>query len=75
MRMSAKLRAELRKYNEDLLERVRMVACPSCGSVPGVKCKSRQRWTAYSNGCHGSRHWAAKRAGFVKGTKGGKPAA
>lgn len=70
MLMSKKLRKELKKYNDDLRRRKLKVACPHCKAKKGQMCF----------GVHGSPkkevHWArayaAKQAGYVDVSKGGR---
>lgn len=63
--MSAELREQMKKYNEALLERVRVVGCERCGARGGEPCTgaSRRRIKA----CHWVRHNEAKRQGLLKG--------
>lgn len=69
--LSAKVRAALRAYNKNLTKRVRKVSCPHCGAKKSKKCIGQ--YGRPRKGCHAARHDAAKRAGYVRSTKGGKP--
>lgn len=63
-RMSARARRELREYHEDLLDRIRRVACPVCGAKPKQLCvqyDQKRDW------CHRKRHLEAKFVGLVSG--------
>lgn len=71
MIQSKRLRKELRKYNEDLLARKLMVPCPICKAKVGELCLGRHKKRTAST--HWDRALAAKRAGFLKVSKGGRP--
>lgn len=61
---SLTLRLEAKRYREELLKRIREVACPQCGAKPGAPCVAKGRpgnWT------HAWRNNEAKKAGLVKG--------
>lgn len=65
--MSARLRALQRDYRNDLLDRIRLVACPTCGAKPEQLCRSDWAKRDAMGWCHGARHREAKLAGHVKG--------
>ena len=66
--MSERLRALQREYRNDLLDRVRLVACPTCGVGPEQFCRSDWAKKDAAGWCHGARHREAKLAGHVKGS-------
>lgn len=65
-KLSETHKREIRKYNADLLTRVKRARCPRCGARPGKPCRSTMdrdvKWT------HWSRHNEAKRLGHVTGS-------
>jgi hypothetical protein len=63
--MSARLRQEMKRYNEGLLRRVLRAACPHCKAKPGKPCRGTTGWP--TKGTHTSRHNEAKRVGLIHG--------
>ena len=68
--MSKKLRKELGKYNDDLRRRKLKVPCPHCGAKKGKMCFGV--YGKPKKEVHWARSYAAKQAGFVDVSKGGR---
>lgn len=66
MRLSAEVRAAIRKYNDDLLARVRKAPCARCGAKPKEWCTGQYK--RKTKGCHWARHNEAVKLGYIKGS-------